>query len=147
MVGTQTYHGSAERRPAAFPLVALVVLGAWVAGALAGAWAWWRPFRVTVAGGSMRPTFEPGDWLVATRRGRVRVGSIVVIEHPGRPGFELVKRVAHARDGASEPAPGELWVVGDDPDASTDSRAFGPIRRDAVRGVVRFRYGTGASGA
>jgi type IV secretory pathway protease TraF len=89
----------------------------------------------------MRPAYEREDWLVATRRGRVRVGSVVVIEHPGRAGFELIKRVAAVPPGRTDAAHGAYWVVGDNPDASTDSRAFGMIRRSAVRGVVRFRYG------
>ena len=55
----------------------------------------WRPFRVEVAGTSMRPTLEPGDWALAIRVRSVRRGDIVVVEHPERPGFELVKRVVH----------------------------------------------------
>jgi nickel-type superoxide dismutase maturation protease len=138
MVGSQTYHAPAKRRSAALALV-----GTAAATALA-AWWWWRPFRVAVDGESMRPTYEPGDWLVATRRGRVRAGSIVVVDHPGRPGFELIKRVG-ATPGrraatAGTMGPGEHWVLGDNPEASTDSRTFGPVSRQAILGVVRFRY-------
>ena len=40
-----------------------------------------------------------------------------------------------------EPVPlreGEWFVVGDAPGASTDSRAFGPVRKANIRGVVRL---------
>ncbi|MCI0633663.1 MAG: nickel-type superoxide dismutase maturation protease [Actinobacteria bacterium] len=98
----------------------------------------WRPFRVEVAGRSMRPTLEPGDWALAigTGRGRLpRIGDIVVLEHPDRPEVELVKRVTDVR---SSPMSGatELWVEGDDPAASTDSRHFGPVHGSQVRGRV-----------
>src|SRR5262245_52176221 len=70
---------------------ALVAVGA--AGlAVAYATLRWRPFRVEVRGDSMLPTLEPGDWALAVDT-PVRVGDVVVVEHPRRPGFELVKRV------------------------------------------------------
>ena len=99
----------------------------------------WRPFRVEVSGPSMRPTLEPGDWAIAIALGRVRPGDIVVVEHPERPGFEMVKRVlsvpgGHAPDG-SDLVDG-VWVEGDDPSSSTDSRSFGPVPANLVRGRV-----------
>jgi hypothetical protein len=47
---------------------------------------------------------------------------------------EIVKRVV--REVASD----EFWVEGDNADSSTDSRSDGPVRRDAIAGVVRARY-------
>ena len=88
----------------------------------------------------MRPTLEPGDWAVATTPGRVRSGDVVVIEHPERPGFEMVKRVVRAPAGhAPEGGPlgDEVWVQGDDPASSTDSRTFGAVPMGMVRGRVR----------
>ena len=99
-----------------------------------------RPFRVEVAGTSMRPTLEPGDWLLATRWGRLRHGSVVVVR---REGLDLVKRVAAV---PGEDVEGyrlqhdEYLVVGDNAEASTDGRSFGPVRMDQIEGVVRFRY-------
>ena len=91
----------------------------------------------------MEPTLRAGDFLVAVRSGRVGRGALVVVEHPKRPGFEMVKRVEALpgeRVGGRILGPGEYWLVGDRPDASTDSRAFGPLRLAAILGVVRFRY-------
>ena len=33
-----------------------------------------------------------------------------------------------------------IWVLGDHPDASLDSREIGPVHRDRLAGRVRFRY-------
>lgn len=77
----------------------------------------------------MAPTIEPG-WLLIVTAGEPHPGLVVVVE---RDGLELVKRVASIADG-------DVVVTGDDPDASTDSRSFGPVPRSAVRGVVRGVY-------
>ena len=87
----------------------------------------------------MRPTLEPGDWAIAVDPGRVRPGDIVVVGHPERPGFEMVKRVLsgpgdHAPDGSD--LVGRVWVEGDDPSSSTDSRSFGAVPVNLVRGRV-----------
>jgi nickel-type superoxide dismutase maturation protease len=129
---TRTYHRRLRSRKAAFA-VALFVLAA------AYGFRRWRPFRVEVSGPSMRPTLEPGDRAIAIELGRVRPGDVVVVEHPERPGFEMVKRVRsaagdHAPDG-TEPVAG-VWVEGDDPSTSTDSRSFGTVPADLVRGRV-----------
>ena len=101
-----------------------------------------RPFRVEVAGSSMEPTLMSGDWLVATRAGHVRRGSVVVLTHPERP-VDLVKRVAAVPgdvvDGRSL-GWSEYLVVGDNPSQSIDGRTFGTVTRQAIEGVVRFRY-------
>jgi signal peptidase I len=101
-----------------------------------------RPFRVAVEGWSMAPAFEPGDYLVAVRPGTVRRGDVVVVGHPRRD-MEVLKRVVGEPGEVAEGlplGPDEYLVVGDNRTASTDGRAFGPIPRSAIRGVVRFRY-------
>ena len=90
------------------------------------------PFgRLAVTGTSMLPTLAPGDFLVVRWRARVRRGDLVVVRLPGRPlGVKRVVRVV---------AEG-WWVEGDNPEASTDSRALGPVSPDAVLGRVVLRY-------
>ena len=104
------------------------------------AWWLWRPFRIEIAGRSMVPTLEAQDWALAVRARRVRPGDVVVVEHPGRPGFELVKRVVAGPDDRApdgrELGKEEVWVEGDALAASTDSRSFGPVGSDAVVGRV-----------
>jgi nickel-type superoxide dismutase maturation protease len=103
-----------------------------------------RPFRIEIAGPSMSPTLRPGDWALAVAARRVRRGDVVVLEHPARPGFELVKRVVgvegDAAPGGRILGAGEYWVEGDDPGASTDSRRFGAITRAQVKARVRVVY-------
>ncbi len=91
----------------------------------------------------MVPTLMPGDWALAVARRRFRRGDIVVVEHPGRPGYEMVKRITGApneRVGDRTLADDELWVEGDREDASTDSRHFGPVRREQVKAKVVLVY-------
>jgi nickel-type superoxide dismutase maturation protease len=128
----QRYHG---RRRAILPALVLAVT----------VWWWWhrRPFRVAVEGESMLPTLAPGDFLVAVKASALRRGSLVVVDHPGRPGYEIVKRLAAVPGdevGGTVMAPGEYWVLGDHPDGSSDSRQFGTVTEGAIRGVVRLRY-------
>ena len=106
-------------------------------------WRRWRPFRVAVRGESMEPVLRPDDWVIAVRPGPIRRGVIVVFEHPERPGFELIKRVTAVPGdslGALTLGADRYWVVGERPQASTDSRWFGPISRAAIRGVAVLRY-------
>ena len=97
-----------------------------------------RAFTVEVAGRSMLPTLEPGDWLLAVRAGTIERGDLVVVRHPSR-GLELVKRVA-AVPGERGLGPDRYLVVGDNPEESTDARTFGPVERSAIAGVVVARY-------
>jgi nickel-type superoxide dismutase maturation protease len=89
---------------------------------------------LAVAGGSMAPGLRDGDWVLARAvpAEGVQVGEVVVVEHPQRPGMLLVKRVAEVR-------PDGFWVLGDAPDASTDSRHFGPVPAVLARVVWRVR--------
>lgn len=97
-----------------------------------------RAFTVEVAGRSMVPTLEPGDWLLAVRAGPIQRGDLVVVRHPDRE-LELVKRVA-GLPGDTGLGPDRFLVVGDNPEESTDGRAFGPVDRSAIAGVVVARY-------
>lgn len=91
----------------------------------------------------MVPTLMPGDWALAVARRRFRRGDVVVVEHPGRPDYEMVKRVVgapHDRVGERTLGDDELWVEGDRGDASTDSRHFGPVRQELVKAKVVLVY-------
>ena len=87
---------------------------------------------LAVEGASMEPTLHAGDWILARSGGRVRVGDLVVLEHPDRRGLLIVKRVADVR-------PEGYWVLGDAPDASADSRQFGVVSGVLGRVVWRVR--------
>jgi nickel-type superoxide dismutase maturation protease len=122
-------------------------VGALGAIAFLGAAVWsflrYRPSRVAVRGPSMMPTLLPGDWALVVSPPTFIAGDVVVVEHPGRPGYEMVKRLTGVPgDAVGDRVLGadEWWVVGDRFDASTDSRHFGPVTRDEIKAKVVLVY-------
>ncbi len=110
------------------------------ASAMAGAMAVFlrRIERVEVAGDSMLPTLDPGDRLVVLRGRRPRPGDLVTVPDPRLPDRIVVKRVERVD---CDTALGDMVVVrGDNPDASTDSRSFGPVPAASIGGRVVYRY-------
>ena len=86
----------------------------------------------------MLPTLKPGDVLAVRplRPDEPHTGQLVVVR---RGDIEIVKRVTETMDGYALGSD-EIWLTGDNPAASTDSRATGPAARQDVVGVVRARY-------
>jgi phage repressor protein C with HTH and peptisase S24 domain len=94
-----------------------------------------------VHGMSMSPTYHDGERLLAVRYGglrRLRAGDVVIFRIP--PGYAvpdagadalLVKRVA-----ALNVSPGEVFLLGDAPDHSLDSRTFGSLPQASILGIV-----------
>jgi nickel-type superoxide dismutase maturation protease len=101
--------------------------------AVVAAWRRHGLARVAVEGLSMAPTLLPGDRLVVRTGGAVRPGDLVAVVDPRTADRLLVKRVRTV-------GPDGIDVRGDDPAASTDSRTFGPVRIDGLRGRVVYRY-------
>ncbi len=128
--------------------------------------------RFEVAEESMLPSLRPGDRLLCVRLRRPpRRASVVVFEHPERPGFWLVKRVVALPgetveidgvvriDGVVFPGPwgaegtpgagrwevgaGEMFVLSDARlRTRADSRTFGPVPiAGAYRPLLRYRRG------
>jgi len=100
------------------------------------AWVALRPRRVVVEGASMEPTLSEGDRLLVVRAWRARPGDLVVLRDPREGRRILVKRVTSV-------VGDDVTVHGDNPPASTDSRAFGPVPRRALVGRVLRRYQRG----
>lgn len=100
----------------------------------------------------MAPTLLPGDWALAVPVRRVRRGDVIVVEHPDRPGYEMVKRVTGVPGDVIRTTEGsqaasarllardEFWLQGDHPASSTDSRDFGPVPRGSLRARVVLIY-------
>lgn len=89
--------------------------------------------RFRVAEDSMRPALKPGDEVVATDSRGPKVGELVVLPHPGRDEFWLVKRMVEP----PRPLPrGEAWVVSDNPVGAVDSRTLGPVPQGSLLPVV-----------
>ena len=94
--------------------------------------------RYQVEGESMTPAFSPGERVLVNKAAylfsRPRPGDLVVVRDPRQPARLLLKRI-------DRPAGDGGWLVlGDNPPASTDSRAFGPVGREQIVGKVWFRY-------
>ncbi len=134
--GSQRYHGLKDAMFAGSVLVVVAAaVAAWVIRR--------RPFVVAVDGTSMAPTLLPGDLLLARAGATASTGALVVVEHPARPGYEMVKRVRGSpgeRIGDRRLRDDEYWVTGDNAEESTDSRQFGALARSSIRGLVWARY-------
>ncbi len=100
-------------------------------------WLVGRRRRYRIRGGSMRPTLSPGDQILVdplayTQTGP-KEGDIVVTRHLYRTDVWMVKRVVGVLED------GRFFLVGDNPDESTDSRFFGTVPRSLILGRVVFR--------
>jgi len=93
---------------------------------------------MAVAGSSMEPALRDGDWLLvdpdAFRHRPPTAGDLVVVPDPRHRPRLIVKRVA------TIDATGGLVLLGDAPNASTDSRMWGPVPVSEVFGQPWFRY-------
>jgi signal peptidase I len=125
--------------------------------------------RYEIAERSMEPALLPGDWVIAVRTRHPSRGDVVVVPHPHRAGFELVKRVvglagetiaAEAGVVTVDGAAADVWAQGPTlPDGTwqiphdsvfvlgdarlpsqDDSRTLGPVPLQTISWRVRFRY-------
>lgn len=120
---------SAERGPRRALFLVLGTLAA-IGTAAVAAGRWFD--LVEVRGTSMIPALLPGDRLlveaVTYRRRAPRSGEVVLAADPRQPSRELVKRI-----GLVDTSSRSAELTGDAPEASTDSRTFGPVSLDKLR--------------
>lgn len=80
----------------------------------------------------MLPKFKAGRIVVASGRFRkLKPNDVVIMHHDGREKIKRIQQIAE----------GKLFVVGDNPSASTDSRDFGWLPCEAVRAKVLWPRG------
>ena len=80
----------------------------------------------------MQPALQPGDRVLVRRLGSnpiLRVGSVLVTWHPQRTNLRLIKRLNRVDSTG-------LWLLGDNPAESTDSRQLGPVATSLLIGEV-----------
>jgi len=92
------------------------------------------PRRFLVSDRSMEPTLVDGQGLVGVPSRTAKVGQLRCLQHPERPGFWLVKRVAEVH------VDGTMSVLSDNREVTVaDSRSFGPVPiAGSYRVVVRI---------
>lgn len=112
-----------------------------------------QTFEITMTvGPSMLPTLNAtGDIVfvdkLSHRLERLKIGDVVIAQLPDDWGKTVCKRVVglegdrvldgHGRE--KRVPEGTVWLEGDNADDSRDSRAYGPVKTESVRGRVAFR--------
>ena len=89
----------------------------------------------------MQPTLEPGDRILVRRLGlkpTPSLGSVVVTWHPQRSKLRLIKRLKSIEETG-------LWLLGDNPTESIDSRQLGAVPAKLLIGEVVGRLPRGKS--
>lgn len=80
----------------------------------------------------MMPALREGDFVVCAKKRTYKVGDVVIFRIDNK---ELIKRIY----GKSED---KMYVLGDNQDASTDSRKFGAVSLNAIKGRCLYKYRT-----
>ncbi|HSE61898.1 MAG TPA: S26 family signal peptidase [Candidatus Saccharimonadales bacterium] len=78
----------------------------------------------------MAPAYTPGRLVFAARLRKPRVGDVVIVRHHH---LELIKRISQIEDG-------RVYLLGDNPMESTDSRHYGWLPLASVQGIVWGGY-------
>ncbi len=79
-----------------------------------------------VEGVSMAPTYPHGRLVLAWRWRRPKVGDVVIVRHHR---LELIKRIHQLEDD-------KVFLLGDNPQESTDSRHYGWLPSHSILAVV-----------
>ena len=82
----------------------------------------------------MQPSLQPDQEVLIKRLKNpsprnVKPGAIVYLQHPLSRDIQMIKRCSHW-EGT------KLWVLGDNPKESTDSRQFGAVATHFILGTV-----------
>jgi len=106
---------------------------------------------VKCEGTSMQPTLNPGDVVLAERWSAlshaIPRGAVVLARSADDPRVTVCKRVTalggervpHPPGGHTPVPPGHVWLEGDNPQTSVDSRDYGPVPGGLLWGRVMAR--------
>jgi nickel-type superoxide dismutase maturation protease len=84
----------------------------------------------------MSPTLKNGEAVLVEKSPEIiEVGDIVLAKHPVEQVSEVIKRVQTINER------GHYFLVGDNLDDSNDSRNFGAVTREYIKGKVIARLG------
>ena len=101
-------------------------------------WIFQRRRRFRVTGVSMQPLLQPGEEILinpyAYQNNLPQVNDLVVAIHPEQEGLEIVKRISTVTED------GRFFLLGDNSIHSSDSRSFGAVSLNQIRGKVTCRF-------
>lgn len=87
--------------------------------------------KYIVENNSMLPTLKHGDVVLVDREfDEIKVGDIVIAKHPLEIVSEVIKRVERINE------KGHHFLVGDNLEDSTDSRHYGAVAKEYIKGKV-----------
>lgn len=92
-----------------------------------------------VQGNSMMPSFLDGDYIILSKWVTPKDKDVIILDTSKIPGFEHDVPEIIKRYYADKSTDG-YYVLGDNTDASYDSRYFGETPKDAFVGVVLFKF-------
>ena len=81
----------------------------------------------------MSPILNDGDVVLVDRAAPIGVGDVVVAKHPIEQYSEVIKRVERINER------GHYFLIGDNLEDSNDSRHFGAVTREYIKGKVVAR--------
>lgn len=87
---------------------------------------------IKVSGESMSPTLQDGDLVLIDKTSPVRLGDIIVLNHPISD-YLIIKRITGIKKHGNETV---YYVMGDNRSNSIDSRNFGYIKEEHIEGRV-----------
>lgn len=79
-----------------------------------------------IVGESMEPTLKQGRLVIFLKTKKIKTQDIVIAKVGNR---EVVKRINNINDSGVE-------LIGDNPEKSTDSRSYGAVDMDRIKGKL-----------
>jgi nickel-type superoxide dismutase maturation protease len=92
--------------------------------------------KYVCTGNSMNPTIKNRETVLVDKNPEIiEVGDIVLAKNPAELFGEIIKRVERITEN------GNYFLVGDNLGNSIDSRSFGAVKREYIKGKVVARLG------
>lgn len=94
-----------------------------------------RRYKYICDGKSMNPTLYDGESVLVDPNAEIKAGDIVIAKHPIEQVTKVAKRVKSINER------GHYFLIGDNLEDSEDSRHYGAVTREYIKGKVVARLG------